>query len=65
MVLLGPTTGASQSVIQSPSSSRPPSTESAASTISGTVITFGDSCGCTSSAQRFSLKKVMSISRVM
>ena len=40
-------------------------TESAASTISGTVITLGDSCGCTPSSQRFSPKKVISISRVM
>jgi hypothetical protein len=35
------------------------------STIIGTVITGGDSCGCTSSAQRFRPKNVMSISRVM
>ena len=52
-------------MIQSPSSSRPPSTDSAASTISGTVITFGDSCGCTSDSHRFSVKNVMIISRVM
>ena len=30
-----------------------------------TVITFGDSCGGTSSAQRFWVKKVISIRRVM
>ena len=43
----------------------PPSTDSAASTISGKVITAGDSCGWTSFSQRFSPKNVISISRVM
>ena len=60
-----PTTGASQLTIQSPISITPPSTDSAASTTSGPVITLGDSCGCTSSDQRFWVKNVISISRVM
>ena len=60
-----PTTGARKSTIQSPSSITPPSTESAARTISGTVITFGDSCGWASFGQRWSVKNVISISRVM
>ena len=60
-----PTTGARKSWIQPPTSISPPSTDSAASTIRGMVITAGDSCGCTSFSQRFSPKKVISISRVM
>ena len=43
-----PVTGSRKSTIQSPISITPPSTDSAASTISGTVITLGDSCGWTS-----------------
>ena len=46
-------------------SSSPPRTDSAARAISGKVITLGDSCGCTSSAQRSLVKNVISISRVM
>ena len=61
----GPTTGSSQSTIQSLSSSTPPNTDRAASTISGTVITGGDSCGWAPVAQRFSPRNVMSITRVM
>ena len=60
-----PVTGARKSTIQSLSSISPPRAESAASTISGIVITFGDSWGWTPSSQRFSVKKVISISRVM
>ena len=51
-----PTTGASHSGIQLPSSRRPPRADAAANSISGTVMTLGDSCGCTSSCQRFSEK---------
>ena len=36
-----------------------------ASTISGMVMTSGDSCGWASLAQRFSLVQVMIITRVM
>ena len=60
-----PTTGARKSTIQSPIRKTPPRTDSAASTISGTVITEGDSCGWTSLSQRLLVKKVISIRRVM
>jgi hypothetical protein len=60
-----PTTGARKSTIQSPRSSTPPSTDSAARTTSGIVMTFGDSCGCTPFSHRLSVKNVISISRVM
>ena len=60
-----PVTGARKSTAKSPTMSTPPRTERAASTISGTVMIVGDSCGCTPSSQRFSPKKVISISRVM
>lgn len=46
--------------------SPPAKTDPTASTTIGSVMTFGDSCGCTSSGfQRFSPKKVISITRVM
>ena len=51
-----PVTGSSQFSIQPPISITPPSADRAASTISGIVITDGDSCGWTSLAQRFSPK---------
>ena len=61
-----PTTGSSQCcmALVGPST-RPSAPEPTASTISGTVITSGDSCGCTSSVQRRLPWKVMRNSRVM
>ena len=59
-----PTAGSSQPLIQLLSSS-PLTTEAAPSSSSGTVITSGDSCGCTPGCQRFLPKKVSSITRVM
>ncbi len=64
-------TGSSQSTNASPALKRPPAkTEPKASTIIGIVMIFGDSCGCgsrpsASGCQRFSPKKVISITRVM
>ena len=46
-------------------SRKPAPTEPTASTIIGTVITAGDSCGWTPSSHRGRPKKVMIISRVM
>ena len=61
-----PNTGSSQSASgNSETSRKPAATEPTASTIIGTVMTGGDSCGCTPSSQRGRPKKVISISRVM
>ncbi len=61
-----PTTGSSQCSSVPPMANAPPdATEPIANTIIGHVMTFGDSCGCASGAQRFSPKNVISITRVM
>ena len=46
-------------------SAAPAVTDPTASRIIGQVITDGASCGCDVSAQRFSPKNVISITRVM
>ncbi|CNL79507.1 Uncharacterised protein [Mycobacterium tuberculosis] len=44
---------------------KPENTDPKASRIIGQVIRAGASCGCAPGAQRFSPKKVISITRVM
>ena len=51
--------------IQSPKMRTPPTAASDPSTISGVVITRGDSCGVTSGRHRLLPKNVISITRVM
>ena len=61
-----PTTGSNQCCSVPPIASSPPeATEPIAKRIIGHVISFGDSCGCAFSSQRFSPKNVMIITRVM
>ena len=62
-----PNTGASQSASgASCTRTNPAATEPTASTTIGSVMTAGDSCGCTPpSSHRGLPKKVSSISRVM
>ena len=59
-----PNAGSSQPTIQL-FSSRPLAKEKKPRMISGTVITAGDSCGCTPANHRFWPRKVISINRVM
>ena len=61
-----PTTGSSQCCREPPTANRTPeNTEPTASRIIGQVIRAGASCGWVPGAQRFSPKKVISITRVM
>ncbi len=63
---LGPTDGSSQCCTPPPKMSRkPPTSDRAPSTSIGTVMTFGASCGWTSSSQRRLPKNVMTSARVM
>ena len=63
---VSPTTGASQLVMMPVGPRiRPRKAEPRASTIIGTVMVSGDSCGCWSSSQRFSPWKVMKNRRDM
>ena len=61
-----PTTGARKSTSRLLRIRNAPATiDPMASTIIGTVITAGDSCGCACSSQRLAPVKVMSTIRVM
>ena len=63
---LAPTDGSSQCCTPPPKISRKPPTSAAAARISiGIVMSFGASCGWTSSSQRFLPRKVITSARVM